>query len=269
MYKIIDWRLRPPFGSFSENKIFIVKDKPNTPLSAKQFSMELLLQEMDEAGVVIGVCPFRLGQDQDDIVRIMEAYPERFRCLAHVDPYGDLSEIDRYIIHGKAAGAIVEPGQIFIKKPIPADDPLMYPIYQKCQDEDILLTITYGGLFAASVALYKAEYIEHVAQLFPKLRMVLTHGGWPYVNEICHVAYQYDNVVLSPDWYLMSKHPGHEGYVAAANGVLQDRIIFGSLYPANKLDYSVEEYINSGVRPEVLPKVLYGNAARMLKLEEK
>jgi len=266
MYKSIDWRMRVPFKSFSENRIFNVASAPNAPESAKQFSMNVLLKEMDEAGVEIGVVPYRYGQNQDDIAELMELYPTRFRCLAHVDPYGDLSEIDKYIVHGKAAGAIVEPGQIFIKKPVAADDRVMLPIYQKCLEQNILLTITYGGLFADSVEWYKPVYIENVAKMFPNLKIVLTHGGWPYVNEICHVAYQFKNVYLSPDWYLMSAHPGHEGYVAAANGMLQDRVIFGSLYPASTLEFAVNEYATSGLKPESLEKVLYTNAARLLNL---
>ena len=266
MYKAIDWRMRVPFKSFSENKIFIAAESENAPESAKKFSMELLLQEMDKAGVEIGVVPYRCGQNQEDISELMEQYPQRFRCLAHVDPYGDLSEIDRYILNGKAAGAIVEPGQTFIKRPVAADDRIMMPIYQKCLDNDILLTITYGGLFADSVDWYKPVYIENIAKEFPQLNIVLTHGGWPYVNEICHVAYQFSNVILSPDWYLMSAHPGHEGYVAVANNMLQDRVIFGSLYPASTLDFAVSEYVNSGLTPVALEKVLYTNAAKLLKI---
>lgn len=271
-YKIIDWRLRPPFGSFKENKIFgdpTFSAAPTYPESARQFSMDLLFKEMNECGVEIGMVPFRKGQDQGDIGKLLDAYPRRFECMAHIDPYAEnpIKDIDDLIIKGRAKCAIIEPGQYFIKKPVPADDKILYPIYEKCQAENIVLTITFGGLYCEALELYNPIFIDRVAKDFPDLKMVLTHGGWPYTTEICHVAYQRPNVYLSPDCYLTSYHPGYQSYVTAANNILQDKIIFGSVYPGYSLEVVVKNYIQNGIKPEVLPKVFYHNAAKLLGIE--
>lgn len=272
--KIIDWRLRPPFKSFWVNKIFeAAQNNPDNPYyseAARKFDMNLMIQEMDEAGVVLGMAPYRYGQDMSDIDELLDNYPGRFEALAHIDPYGDdpISDIDNYVVNGRAKGAIIEPGQFFIKRPVPADDPILWPIYEKCQKENIVLTITFGGLYCESLEYYDPKYIDRVAKMFPNLRMVLTHGGWPYVAPICHVCYQRPNVYLSPDFYIMPDNPGHQDYVTAANYFLKKKTIFGSVFPGKTLKYAVEAHLNSGIREDVLPDIMYHNAARLLGLEE-
>ena len=272
-YKVIDWRLRPPFGSFKGNKIFNDERhlaNPLYPQSARQFSMDLLMQEMDAAGVEVGVVPFRLGQDHDDMAKLIEQYPGRFACLAHIDPFADdpVADIDKWVVNGAAEGAIIEPGQYFIKKSLPADDPLLFPIYEKCQKENIVLTIVFGGLYSDALELYNPIFMDRVAKQFPDLKIVVSHGGWPYTTEICHVAYMRPNVYISPDCYLSKSQPGWESYVTASNFALRKKMIFGSVYPGRGMQRVIDDYIEAGVSKEALPDVLYHNAAKLLGLEE-
>ena len=273
-YKIIDWRLRPPFGSFGENQIFWDPAFKNTPLypdSARNFSMDMLFEEMEKNGVVLGVIPFRKNQDttqKEEISEMKTRYPGKFKYMAHIDPYVDdpVGLIDELIVNGPADLAVIEPSQLFIKKSIPADDELLYPIYDKCQKEKIVLTIAFGGLYTNNIGFYNPEIIDRVANDFPDLTMVLAHGGWPYAAEICHVAYRHPNMYLSPDCYLTTIHPGYKDYVIAANHLLQDQIIFGSVYPGYSIDVTVNEYLKNGLSEEVLPKIFYENAARILNI---
>lgn len=87
------------------------------------------------------------------------------------------------------------------------------------------------------------------------------------MTEICHVAYQRENVYLDIDYYGFTTNPGYQDYVIAANNVLQDKILFGSCYPGFGLDQAMAEYQKNGIKEEVLPKVLYHNAAKLLGLE--
>ena len=274
-YKIIDWRLRPPFGSFGENQIFWDPTFKNTPLypeSARQFSMEMLFEEMEKDGVVLGVVPFRKNQDATQEAEIKEMktkYPGKFKYMAHIDPYADdpVGLIDHLIINGDADLAVIEPSQYFIKKSVPADDKLLYPIYEKCQKDNIPLTIAFGGLYTNDIGFYDPAIIDHVANDFPDLKMVLAHGGWPYAAQIAHVAYRHANLYLSPDCYLTTLHPGYQDFVIAANHILSNQFIFGSVYPGYSIEVTVNEYLKNGLSEEVLPKVFYENAAKVLGLE--
>ncbi len=270
MVKAIDWRLRPPFGTFRNAQSYKNVSEKH-PMSARQFNMDLLIEEMDAAGVAVGVVPVRKGGDNDDIRKIKEAYPGRFKGLAHIDPWDGakaLEDIDRYVAEGAADGIIIEPGQFFIREPLAADDKMLYPIYEKCEKENILTTITFGGLYCAKLEYYNPIFIDRVACDFPNLKIVLNHGGWPYITEICHVAYQRKNVYLDADYYLMKFNPGWQDYVTAANNLLQDQIIWGSCFPAVHLDVAVNNCLNIGLTPEATEKVLYKNAAKLLGITE-
>lgn len=267
--KVIDWRLRPPFRSFQKNKVYENMQDPRMPESAAKFSMELLVKEMDESGVEIGMVPFRKEQDVNDMTQLNTLYPGRFYCMAHIDPFSEdpVQDIDNLINNGPAKLAIIEPGQIFLKKPLPADDELLYPIYEKCEKDNIVLTITFGGLYCESLEYYNPIYIDRVAKDFPNLNMVLTHGGWPYITEIMHVCYQRSNVYLSPDCYFLPMQPGSKDYGIAASNLLQEQIIFGTAYPAQSFKNAIEGHIACGLAEHAREKVFWKNAAKLLNLE--
>ncbi len=271
MLKVIDWRLRPPFQSFKESYLYNEDLRPTAPAAALEFNMDKMIEEMDAAGVEVGVVPMRVGNDNHDIAELKKRYPGRFAGLAHIDPWDGkkaLDDIDLYVGEGKADGIIMEPGQFFLRDSMLADDKMLWPIYEKCQAEGILVSLTFGGLFCDKLENYNPIYIDRVAKLFPDMTLVLSHGGWPYVTEICHVAYQRPNVYLDIDYYGFTTNPGYQDYVIAANNVLQDRILFGSCYPGFSLERAVGEYLKNGLSEEALPKVLYHNAAKLLKLEK-
>ncbi len=275
MHRAIDWRLRVPYGSFKGCSIFKLSEDLSAtsnqmPESARQFSMDLLLKEMDDAGVQVGVVPIRKENDNDDIGRLLKEYPGRFVGMAHIDPFDGetaLADIDKYALNGPASGIMLEPGQIFLQDSMTPNDPRLYPIYEYCQEKNVLITQCFGGLFGRALKYYNPADLDEVARTFPNLKIVLTHGGFPYTTETCWIAYHRSNVYLSPDFWMFSMNPGHQNYVTAANNFLQDQMIFGTCYPAVSLDWAIDDLIRSGVKESVLDKLLYANAARLLGLE--
>ena len=71
--------------------------------------------------------------------------------------------------------------------------------------------------------------LDRVARDFPKLNMVVAHGGWPWITAILHVAFRRGNVYVSPDMYELM--PGNEAYAAAMNSYLSERYVYASSYP--------------------------------------
>ena len=275
MHRAIDWRLRVPYGSFKGCAIFKLSEdlSANTdqmPESARKFSMDLLLKEMDEAGVRVGVVPIRKENDNDDIARLEKDYPGRFVGMAHIDPFDGeaaLAEIDKYAVNGPAKGIMLEPGQIFLQDSMCPNDQRMYPIYEYCQEKKVVITLAFGGLFGRALKYYNPADLDEVARAFPDLKIVLTHGGFPYTTETCWIAYHRPNIYLSPDFWMFSKNPGFPNYVTAVNNYLQDQMIFGTCYPAVSHSWAIDDLIRSGVKEEVLDKLLWGNAARLLGLK--
>lgn len=140
---IIDFRMRPPARGFLN--IGVYDDVARTAKLTECFSMkqapsvarkspELMLQEMDTAGVTMGVIPGRNGHfkgsiSNDDIISLLGDFPGRFVGMAGLNASKreeSLEEIHRTVLNGPLKGICMEPGAL--DKPMYADDPRIYPI---------------------------------------------------------------------------------------------------------------------------------------------
>lgn len=290
MQRIIDFRCRPPFGSFTRDWIFGLEDRPGNPglrtkfsrmgmelpASLLHLSMEAFFQENEACGIAHSVVPLRrlptLGND--DLASLLRTWPGRFSGFAGLQPAEDgipacLETIRDCVLNGPCTGVYMEPG--LDPRPWMVDDEHFFPIYEQCQEQDVPLCLLYGGVFHRSDApdygIYSPSRIERIARTFPRLRIVLSHACWPFTAHACAVALNWENVWLSPDGFMID-HPGAQDYVVAANYRLQDKIIFGSLYPSVPVQYAVERY-KALLKPEVWDKVFFRNALAFLKMEEK
>jgi predicted TIM-barrel fold metal-dependent hydrolase len=60
--------------------------------------------------------------------------------------------------------------------------------------------------------------------------------------------------------------PGARNYVDAANLFLASRTLFGTAYPTKPLGESVRDFLGMGWRPEIVDRILWDNAAKLLKI---
>lgn len=277
--KIIDFRVRPPMPGI-DNQIFWTnpqrRDGFNRKLgftpapSALQASLPLLFEEMDAVGVTLGVVIGRVSASlgttsNDDVAKTVNAHPDRFVGIAGVDPLdrrAAMDEIDRAASLG-LRGINLEPGTYRI--PLHADDRRLYPIYGHCEDRDLPIVLMTGGNPGPDLSYTDPVAVDRVAADFPKLKIVISHGNWPWVHQILHVAFRRPNIFLSPDMYLFDL-PGSDDYVKAADTYLADQFIYASAYPFTPLKDYAERFLKLPIRPESMRKVLYDNAARILKL---
>ena len=94
----------------------------------------------------------------------------------------------------------------------------------------------------------------------------MCHGGGPKTLEVIDLAFWNGNIYISPDG-TMPNSPAGMLLARAANYMLRDRILFGSAFPRCTLQFAVDYWMRCGIREEVLPDILYGNAARLFGLE--
>jgi uncharacterized protein len=277
--KIIDFRVRPPMKGIT-NQIFWTnpqrRDGFNRKLgfapapSAQQGSMQLLFEEMDAAGVNLGVVVGRVSQtlgttSNDDVAQVCNEHPDRFVGIAGIDPLdrrAAVKEIDRAVGLG-LRGVNIEPGTYRVA--LYADDRRLYPIYAHCEDRDLPVIIMTGGNPGPDLGFTDPVTVDRVAADFPNLKIVLSHGNWPWVHQILHVAFRRPNVYVSPDMYLFDL-PGSDDYVKAADTYLADQFVYASAYPFTPLKDYAQRFVKLPIRPESMKKVLYDNAARLLKL---
>ncbi len=279
---IIDFRVRPATRGFLNMHIFRNQDRiarwsgnlgMTPPPSARKGDMKLMLEEMDEGGVTMGVVTGRQANafmgnvPNDDIVAIVNDYPGKFIGVAGIDPSDPakaIDEIERVVVNGPLTAAGIEPG--VLPTPLYCDDRRIYPVYEYCQRHDIPMLIMGGGGNGPDLSHSNPEHIDRVCGEFPKLTIINTHGGYPWSEQICFVAFKRPNLYLCPDMYMFNV-PGVSNYVMAANTFLKDRIVFGTAYPFIGFKEGVEGVKTLPFKPEVLPNFFYKNAARALKLD--
>jgi len=285
MDKIIDFRVRPPYKSFKSDWFFGgevlegFKKQSGRPVgeSAKQMSMELFLEELDKCNIAHAVITGRPGYGSanpdiegvrnQDVAELVEQYPDRFTGVISVDTTdceAALAEIDKYVVNGSCKGVAIEPA--FAKGPARWDDKSLYPIYKKCEQVNAFVILTTGVMYDK---LSEADPVafDNVAVDFPNLRIVISHGGWPYVIQTIWVALKRNNVWLLPDFY-MYESPGRTDFVYAINTMLREKMMYASAYPLVSLETAVECNMNCGIKEEVLPDFMYNNAAKFLGLNK-
>ena len=277
---IIDFRLRPPIAGFLQMALFTEVERRDgitrihgfePAPSVREKSMELLLREMDDAGVttglVIGRHSGRYGSiSNDDVAGIVKAYPGRFVGAASIDP-SNRAKASQQITNAIRDGfrAInIEPGSYPV--PMMADDRKLYPIYAQCEDAGVPVIVMAGGSAGPDLSYTEPVHIDRVAGDFPDLKIVVSHGGWPWVHQILHIAFRRPNIYLSPDQYLANM-AGMDDYVRAAGSYLADRFLYASSYPFTPVADYAAWFKKLPIGPEAMDKILFRNAASLLRID--
>jgi predicted TIM-barrel fold metal-dependent hydrolase len=278
---IIDFRLRPPLKGFLDTIMYANSARRDNATrrhgmepapSAQQQSMQLLLEEMDAAGVTLGVVMGRYSGvygsvSNHDVADIVETYRGRFVGVGSLDPSNRRSairQIDEAVELG-LKGINLEPGAY--STPLYADDRTLYPLYAHCEDRAIPVVIMAGGSAGPDLSYTDPVHIDRVAGDFPGLKLAVSHGGWPWVQQILHVAYRRPNLYISPDQYLCNM-PGMQDYLTALNAYLGERFLYASSYPFISVKAYADWFSTLPIRPELMQRIQYRNAAEFLGLDK-
>ena len=112
-----------------------------------------------------------------------------------------VSQIERSVREYDLRGAVMEPGYYNEPDggPLHADNPRLYPIYESVIALD-LFVMHQSGIYAGPD--YSVNYwppLDRLLQNFPRLKLVLAHGGYPAVIDALALAVKHPNFYLSPD----------------------------------------------------------------------
>lgn len=281
--KIIDVRCRPAFlhdffgatpGSPEHATARWLNRRVGTRGDDAHFERSLtqqgFLEEVRKAGLSKAVVVGRHTPSQhlpnDTIHRIVHGHDELIG-IAGVDPalQGEraaVQEAERALGELGLAGIDLEPG--FGLPARHPDDPVYWPIYELAAAHGVPVFLM-SGPTTPDPRYNDPAPLARVAQAFPGLPLVISHGYWPNVQQALGIAFRHENVYLAPDMYLFL--PGWQAYVDAANGFLADQLLFGSSYPFRPIGQSIEDVLALGLKDAVIDKVLYGNAARLFGLQ--
>lgn len=115
---------------------------------------------------------------------------------------------------------------------------------------------------------------DRVACAFPNLKIVLGHGGWPWVGEAVAIAWRHPNVYIEPSAFrwktLAEPGAGWEPLLHHGDRTIADKVLFGSLWPnlGQSLAQVLDEARSLPLKPANLARWLGGNAARLFALAD-
>ena len=263
--RVIDFRARPNTEEYMslypdtyawDNYFDCPKPEP-APLAH-------FITALDEAGVTQAVFTGRnsprVTLSNDFVAECVQAYPDRLFGFAGIDPtqgLGALREIERAIAELGMKGIALDPHHVKVYP----NDRLFYPLYFKCIELDVPVIFTMGplvGRWGGPAA------VDGLAEDIPDLKIICSHGVWPQVTELIALAYRHQNVYLEASIYHFL--PGAEPLYEAANTILQDKVVYASAFPFRPLD-DLQRFLEYPFDESVVHKLVYENAARLLKLE--
>ena len=285
---IIDARVRPPFKSLKQVLAAAPGSRPpvkrsplvsgyERPPSMVQKSLDLFMEEMDEAGVEKGILVGRQAGHRnvsnDDIAELRNMYPERFPvAIAGIDGNDEkaaIREVERTIKDMGFKGIAMDPG--WSVPPLYVDDKSLYPIYSKCAELGGILYLTCSLMQGPDISYAEPARIQRVANAFPTLQIVVVHGAFPFTNEMLGVMIAnapLGNLWVAPDFFqFIPGFAGAQDWVEAANHYMGDRMLYASSYPVRPIKQSLEEFRRFRYEPDVLENIMAKNAANLFGIK--
>ncbi|MBI2861473.1 MAG: amidohydrolase [Chloroflexi bacterium] len=199
-------------------------------------------------------------------------YPDRLIALAGADPHKGMKAIREFEYAIKNFGMKGLNMGPWLHK-IYASDPKYYPFYAKCVELNVPVVLHTSMNFSPDMVIDSGRplHLDPVARYFPELKIVASHGGWPWVLEMIGVLWRHKNVYIDISAvrtrYLNNPGNGWEPLLAYGGTFLSDRVLFATDYPILPFKRSVEEVRALPIKDEVKEQWLWKNAARVLGLD--
>lgn len=201
----------------------------------------------------------------EEVLQYKEAYPDRFEGLAGYNPFRipeSLEEIEIAVEEYDFKGVYVH----IYGFDIPLHDRKMYPLYAKCVELDVPVSMQVGHVLEGMPSdCAKPIQLDRIACDFPNLKIVGAHTGWPWIEELVSACWKWDNIYFGVDaWMPRHLKPEVIDFINSPFG--QDRCLWGT----NGLPWKEnrEQLDRLELKEGVKEKLLYQNAARLFDLED-
>ena len=154
------------------------------------------------------------------------------------------------------------------------NDTRFYPLWEEAQKLG-LPVLFHSGMAAAGAGTpggmgFKLKfgqpiYLDDVAADFPELKIICAHPSWPWQAESLAIARHKSNFYIDISGWAPKYFP--QELVQHMNTLLQDKVLFGSDWPAISVERWIEEFNQLNVKPEVRQKILLENTKKLFNLK--
>jgi len=210
------------------------------------------------------------------VAELVKKNSERFVGFASVDPNKGAraaKELKTAVRDLGLSGLKLNPS---LQEFVP-NDKSAYPVYEAAQDLKIPVLFHAGMTWRPKNRLKFSDprLLDDVAIDFPDLKIIIAHFGFPWVWETAVLAMRHPNVYID----LANTYTGtaleHLKLVLTEiipqrilERFLADKILFGSDYPRIEADKMAIAVKQLPISEEIKRKILWENAAKLLKISE-
>ena len=237
-------------------------------------SIETMLRKMDEANVErvfitqTKMWSYRnkwmyMDTSLEEVAQYTQRFPDRFVGLAGYNPFRipeSLKELEVAVKEYGFKGVYVH----IYGFDIPLSDRKMYPLFAKCADLDIPISMQVGHVLEGMPSEHgRPIHLDQIASDFPTLKMVGAHTGWPWVEELISACYKWDNIYFGIDgWSPKYLKPEILHFINSRMG--QDRCLWGT----NGLPWkeNLDQVDQLGLKDQAKRLLLRENAIRLFNL---
>lgn len=229
---------------------------------------DLLLPHMDRFGIAKAMID--VSEDDPVAVATVRDHPDRFISSFFIDPNdGNFGRAGIAALMSAIEALNVRAvtiGPSFYNPPVPIDDRRLFPVYARCEELGIPVFIMCGVPGPARpCAPQEVILIDAVCHFFPRLRVVMRHGGLPWVDLAISLMAKWPNLYYSTS-AVAPKHYA-PAIVQFANKRAPDRIMFAGYFPRGlSVQRTIEELRDVPFTAPVWPRFLRGNAMEVLGL---
>jgi predicted TIM-barrel fold metal-dependent hydrolase len=250
---------------FSFPAQYMFKDVPHE-FHGTEDPIAITLEQMDKYNIQYGM--IGVGEEDGDGERALKLYPNRFIPSMSVDANDGVAAqqamVKNYEKYGIRSVSMFPAGMF---PQVPINDKKMYPIYAKACELDIPVFVC-AGIPGPRLkfAPQHVELIDEVMYDFPELTFVTRHGCQPWTELAVKLMLKWPGLHYSTSAFAPKHYD--KNIIAYANTRGADKIIYAGYYPMGlSMERIMTDMPNVPFKDEVWPKFLYGNAARILKID--
>lgn len=261
------------------------------PCNKKTENMEVdigkLIQEMDRSNVqkavLLGFNAKRtLGVHvtNEYVSKVCKENPSRFIGFASFDGMDNAlykNGLQKELVDYNLQGYKLAFGYLNMSP----NDPGWYPIYEDATERQlpILVHMGYTPIKQANLRYCHPKLLEEVLRNFPKLKLVIAHMGWPWIDDTLALLKRYENVYADlsiVSFYQPIKTISNIIGLAKAQGVV-NKLIWGTDYPMCSMTDSlnrfkeIQSYLDDNeitVEAGVWQRIFQDNANYLLRTKE-
>jgi predicted TIM-barrel fold metal-dependent hydrolase len=231
---------------------------------------EQIIEEMDEAGVDQAVLAAGYDKENNDLAWAMDAierFPDRFHGSVVVDPHAGMDgvrELERRVTHdGFKLARIMAFGTL-----IPYNDPRCYPLYAKCIELDVPISVNVGfpGPLVPAARHQHPLVLDEICSFFPELKVIMAHGGDPWADVCVKLMLKWKNLFYMSSAFAPKHLPKEIVHYMNTRG--PDRVMWASDYPLLGLDRCAREIEEMDFRDEERRRNFGSDNARRVILGE-